>query len=363
MLTAIPATLMRGGTSKGAYFDARDLPSDAATRDRVLLAVMGSPDRRQIDGVGGAHPLTSKVAVISEATRDDADIDYLFLQVAVDKAEVSDAQNCGNILAGVGPWAIENGYVSAVSPVTTVRIHMVNTCGIAVAHVPTPGGRVEYGGDARIDGVPGTAAAMPLDFLDIEGSSCGALLPTGQLVDRVEGVEVTCIDNGMPVVILRAADFGLTGQESPAAIESDTGIKAQVERIRLMLGPKMNLGDVAHKTVPKMTLVSPPVSGGIIATRTFIPHRVHEAIGVLGAVSVATACVLPESVAAQIAGPTVRAGAVRLDVEHPTGFFTVELDLESDGDTVTIKRSALLRTARKLMRGQVFIPGAVWSGR
>jgi 4-oxalomesaconate tautomerase len=355
--------LMRGGTSKGAYFDAVDLPGDAATRDRVLLAVMGSPDLRQIDGIGGGHPLTSKVAVISKATRDDADVDYLFLQVAVDKAEVSDAQNCGNILAGVGPWAIENGYVSATDPVTSVRIHMVNTGGLAVAHVPTPGGRVEYRGDACIDGVPGSAAAMPLDFLNIAGSSCGGLLPTGQIVDHIEGVEVTCIDNGMPVVILKAADFGISGEESPSAIESDAAIKTRVERIRLALGPMMNLDDVARKTVPKMTLVSPPVSGGVIATRTFIPHRVHEAIGVLGAVSVATACVMPGSVAAQIAGPMPQTGPVRLDVEHPTGFFTVELDLEPDGDTVAIKRSALLRTARKLMRGEVFIPGAVWSGR
>jgi 4-oxalomesaconate tautomerase len=361
MLTAIPATLMRGGTSKGAYFDARDLPEDPAKRDRVLLAVMGSPDVRQIDGVGGAHPLTSKVAVISAATRDDADVDYLFLQVAVDKAEVSDAQNCGNILAGVGPWAIEHGYVPAEVGVTSVRIHMVNTGGIAVAHVSTPGGEVEYQGDARIDGVPGTAAAIPLDFLDVAGSSCGALLPTGNVVDRVDGLEVTCIDNGMPVVILRAADFGLIGTEAPADIETNAAIKARVERIRLELGPRMNLGDVEKKTVPKMTLVSPPTAGGIISTRTFIPHRVHEAIGVLGAVSVATACVLPGSVAAGIAEGIVSGGPQRLEVEHPTGFFTVDMQIDSADGEIRVQRSALLRTARKLMEGRIFIPAHIWS--
>ena len=359
MLTSIPVTWMRGGTSKGAYFDVTDLPEDPAARDLTLMAVMGSPDMRQIDGLGGAHPLTSKVAVISAATRDDADVDYLFLQVAVDRPEVSDAQNCGNILAGVGPWAIEHGYVRAADGTTPVRIHMVNSGGIAVAHVPTPGGAVEYEGDARIDGVPGTAAPIPLDFLNVAGSSCGALLPTGNVVDTVDGLDVTCIDNGMPVVVLRGTDFGITGAESPAQIESDAEIRARVERIRLELGPRMGLGDVARKTVPKMTLVSPPFAGGVVSTRTFIPHRVHEAIGVLGAVSVATACVLPGSVAASVAVTTGAAGPQRLDVEHPTGFFTVDLDIEIDGDSISVKRSALLRTARKLMEGHVFIPGAV----
>jgi len=228
VLKAIPCTLMRGGTSKGAYFHVRDLPAERALRDRVLLAVMGSPDARQIDGVGGAHPLTSKVAVIGPATRPDADVDYLFLQVVVDKAEVSDAQNCGNILAGVGPWAIENGLVSASGLTTPVRIHMVNTASIAVAHVPTPGGAVEYEGDARIDGVPGTAAAIDIDFLDVAGSSCGSLFPTGAVLDRVNGVEVTCIDNGMPVVVIRAADLGRTGYETRDALNADAELKARI---------------------------------------------------------------------------------------------------------------------------------------
>lgn len=360
-MRAIPATLMRGGTSKGLYFDVRDLPAERTARDRVLLAAMGSPDVRQIDGVGGAHPLTSKVAVIGPATRPDADIDYLFLQVVVDRAEVSDSQNCGNILAGVGPWAVENGYVRAVGEVTPVRIHMVNTASVAVVLVPTPRGQVEYEGDARIDGVPGTAAAISIDFLDLAGSSCGALFPTGHVIDTVDGLEVTCIDNGMPVVVLRAADFGLTGAESPEEIEANASVRQRVERIRLELGPRMNLGDVSRKTVPKMSLVSPGRHGGVLGTRTFIPHRVHDAIGVLGVVSVATACVTPGSVAAKVAGVQAANGTQRLDIEHPTGFFTVEMDVTLQGDELRVNRSALLRTARKLMRGEVFVPSKAWS--
>lgn len=362
MLRAIPCTLMRGGTSKGLYFHARDLPADAKTRDAVLLAAMGSPDVRQIDGVGGAHPLTSKVAVLNASEHDDADIDYLFLQVVVDKADVSDSQNCGNILAGVGPWAIENGLVQARAGVTRVRIHMVNSESLAVAHVPTPNGQVEYEGDARIDGVPGTAAPIPIDFLDVAGSSCGALLPTGNVCDRIDEFDVTCIDNGMPVVILRAADFGKTGLESPSDLEKDADLKRRVEAIRLVLGPRMNLGDVTKKTVPKMTLISPPRSGGAVSTRTFIPHRVHEAIGVLGAVSVATACALPGSVADDMAQLDSAPGPKRIEIEHPTGFFTVDMDVTMTPTGPQVARAALLRTARKLMQGQVFVPSRMWSG-
>jgi 4-oxalomesaconate tautomerase len=360
-MRAIPSTLMRGGTSKGLYFHAKDLPQSAPARDRALLAAMGSPDPRQIDGVGGAHPLTSKVAIIGPSKRADADVDYLFLQVVVDKAEVSDSQNCGNILAGVGPWSIEHGLVRIAGESTPVRIHMLNTGSIAVAHVPTPHGTVEYEGDARIDGVPGSAAAIPIDFLDVAGSSCGSLFPTGSHLDRIAGLEVTCIDNGMPVVLMRAADLGKRGDESPQALEGDAALKARIEEIRLALGPRMNLGEVGKKTVPKMCLVSSARHGGTIHTRTFIPHRVHEAIGVLGAVSVATACVTSGSVAAQVAGLTPHSGSQRLEIEHPTGFFTVEMDVTVDGTDVTVNRSALLRTARKLMQGEVFVPASVWS--
>lgn len=359
MLTGIPCTLMRGGTSKGLYFHANDLPGERALRDRVLLAAMGSPDARQIDGVGGAHPLTSKVAVISRSTHANADVDYLFLQVVVDRAEVSDSQNCGNILAGVGPWAIENGLVPVAGPATPVRIHMVNTGSTAVAHVPTPQGAVEYEGATRIDGVPGTAAPIAIEFLDVAGSSCGALLPTGNVIDTLDGVELTCIDNGMPVIIVRAADLGVSGAETPSQLEANAALVAKVEDIRLRMGPRMNLGDVARKTVPKVCLVSSPRHGGSIATATFIPHRVHEAIGVLGAVSVATACVLPGSVASKLARRD-ESGGRRIEVEHPTGFFTVDVEVEV-AQSIVVRRATLLRTARKLMRGDVFVPGAIWS--
>ncbi len=355
MQTAIPAMMMRGGTSKGLYFLRTDLPGDVTARDALLLAAMGSPDPRQIDGAGGAHPLTSKVAVVAKSDDAAADVDYLFLQVVVDKAVVSDGQNCGNILAGVGPFAIERGLVPAQDGETRVRIRMLNTGAMAIATVQTPGGQVTYDGDAAIDGVPGTAAPVMIDFADVAGSSCGALLPTGNAVDVIEGIAATLVDNGMPVVILSAAEFGLSGDESPAELEADNTLKTRLEKIRFAAGQWMNLGDVREKTVPKMTLVAPPRHGGAIGTRTFIPHRVHEAIGVLGAASVAAACRIPGSVANAIASGS-SAGA--LDIEHPTGRFTVDIDLQQDGERLQVNRSLLLRTARKLMDGHVYVPGA-----
>jgi 4-oxalomesaconate tautomerase len=359
MLRGIPCAVYRGGTSKGLYFLKSDLPADPATRDAVLLTAMGSPDARQIDGMGGAHPLTSKVAVVSASTRADADVDYLFLQIFPDKAIVTDQQNCGNILAGVGPFAIESGLVAARDGVTCVRIHMLNTNSLAVAHVQTPGGVVDYDGEARIDGVPGTAAPIPTDFLDVAGASCGALLPTGHAQDVIEGVAVTLIDNGMPVIVIRAEDLGKTGYESPVELEADADIKARIEAIRLTAGRLMNLGDVTDKSVPKISLIAPARNGGTVSTRTFIPHRVHEAIGVFGAVSVATACVLKGSVAYGFLARAM-SGPVDLEIEHPTGFFTVSMEVEGEGADLVIQRSALLRTARKLMTGEVFISDKVW---
>ena len=338
---------MRGGTSKGGYFLAEDLPAD---RDTFLLRIMGSPDTRQIDGMGGGDPLTSKVAVVKRSEREGIDVDYLFLQVFVDQAIVTDAQNCGNILAGVGPFAVERGLVKPRDGETPVTIYMENTGQVAVARVQTPGGVVRYDGDARIDGVPGSAAAVPLEFRDTAGSSCGALLPTGKAVNTVEGTQVTMIDNGMPVVLLRAADLGLAGTEPPEVLEADRDLRARLEAIRLVCGPLMNLGDVREKTVPKMTLVSAPQNGGAIATRSFIPHRCHKAIGVLGAVSVATACLIPGTVAYDLAARG-QGDERRLSVEHPTGEMTVLARLGPDGG---VAGAAILRTARKLMDGEVF---------
>ncbi|MCC5989770.1 MAG: 4-oxalomesaconate tautomerase [Pararhodobacter sp.] len=343
----IPCLWMRGGTSKGAYFLAGDLPADPSARDALLLRVMGSPDPRQIDGIGGGDPLSSKVAILAPSSRADADIDYLFLQVFTDRALVSDAQPCGNILAGVGPAAIERGLVAARDSTTTVRIHMLNTGEIALAEIRTPGGRVSYEGEARIDGVPGSHAPVALMFEKIAGAMCGAMLPTGRAVDVIDGFSCTLIDNGMPVVVLRAEDFGLSGQESPAEIEAMQDLKKRIEAIRLRAGAMMNLGDVSAASVPKMTLVSAPRSGGAIATRSLIPHRVHAGIGVLAAVSTATACTLPESPAAGLARLPADG---RFLIEHPGG--VAEVLLRIDGGKVIA--AGTLRTARKLFDGRVF---------
>jgi len=341
---------LRGGTSKGGYFLKGDLPADTAARDAFLLRVMGSPDPRQIDGMGGADPLTSKVAVVSRSDRPGIDVDYLFLQVFVDQAIVTDAQNCGNILAGVGPFAIERGLVAATGDETRVTIFMENTGQVAVATVQTPGGVPTYAGDAAIDGVPGTHAPVPLEFRDTAGSSCGALLPSGNVVDRINGVAVTLIDNGMPCVVMQAEELGITGYEDRDWLDNATDLKARIEAIRLIAGPLMNLGDVADKSVPKMMLVACPRHGGAVTVRSFIPHRAHATIGVLGAVSVATACLLPGSPAAAVA--TVPAGARKtLSVEHPTGEMSCVLETDAAGAVVS---AALLRTARKLMDGVVF---------
>ena len=350
MSDGIRCMWMRGGTSKGGYFLADDLPTDMEERNAVLLRIMGSPDVRQIDGMGGADPLTSKVAVVRASQRPDVDVDYLFLQVFVDRPIVADAQNCGNILAGVGPFAIERGLVEAQEGETTVSIFMENTGQIAVARVATPGKRVSYVGDAKIDGVPGGASPVPVTFKDTAGSSCGALLPTGNAVDVVDGTEVTMIDNGMPCVVLRASDMGITGQESPEDLESNPTLREKLEAIRRACGPKMNLGDVAEKSIPKMTMVSAPSQGGAISTRTFIPHRCHKTIGVLGAVSVATACLTPGSTAFGLANRS-EGHERKLSVEHPTGEMTVVAVVSQDG---AVGEAAILRTARKLMDGEVY---------
>lgn len=360
--TPIRCSVIRGGTSKGLYFHADDLPSDVPTRDAVLLAAMGSPDGREIDGMGGGHPLTSKVAIVRRSRRDDADVDYLFLQVWPDRGEVSDNQNCGNLLAGVGPFALEEGLVEPRDTTTDVRVWMRNTQSLAVVRVETPGRVVRYDGAARIDGVPGTSAPIPIEFLGIAGSTCGRLLPTGHVTDVVEGVRVTCIDNGMPVVCLKADDVGITGYEKPSQIEANQEVCDTVERIRLACGPLMNLGDVTSKTVPKMSLLAPAKNGGVLTTRTFIPKRVHESIGVFGAVSVATACLVPGSVAYEVAGSGASA-ATTLDVEHPCGYFSVSMDVTVVDGHVSVNSAALLRTARLLMRGDVFVPSSVWDGQ
>ena len=355
MQRATPCMLIRGGTSKGAYFLSDDLPTDPAARDAFLLAVMGSPDKRQIDGLGGAHPLTSKVAIVSRSSEPGCDIDFLFAQVGIETAKVDTTPNCGNILAGIGPFAIARGLVTAAGTSTTVRVRTLNTGTIADLVLETADGQANADGDARIDGVPGTSAPIKISFLDTEGSVCGALLPTGNAVDIVDGVEVTLIDNGMPVIVLRAADVGRSGYEPREVLDKDTELKARLERIRLAAGPLMNLGDVSAKVVPKIALVAPPREGGAIATRSFIPHECHASIGVFAAVTVATAAALPGSPAASVVA--MPAGRERsISVEHPTGEFTVHLTMGGTSEHPAVERAGLLRTARILMEGMAFVP-------
>lgn len=349
MSDGIPCVWMRGGTSKGGLFLAADLPTDIIQRDQLLLEIMGSPDNRQIDGMGGADPLTSKVGIVKRSSHPDCDVDYLFLQVFVDQAIVTDSQNCGNILAAVGPFAIEQGLVPAKGDVTQVSVLMENTDQIAVLQVQTPNGKVTYKGTSAIDGVPGTSSPVTCEFKETAGSTCGALYPSGNLTDFIDGVDVTLIDNGMPVVILNASDFGVSGTESRDELDGNTELKIRLESIRLQAGPLMNLGDVTEKSVPKMSLVCKPKDGGCIATRTFIPHRCHASIGVLGAVSVATAAITSGTVAYPLA--QIPDGDQKtLPVEHPTGEMTVVAYMEGD----ELGSAALLRTARKLFEGTVY---------
>ncbi len=361
MQTPIKTLFMRGGTSRGPFFREADLPADIASRDRVLLAVMGSPDKRQIDGLGGANPLTSKVGIVRPSQTAGVDLDFLFAQLQPEKDSVDTTPNCGNMLAAVVPFALETGMVAAQGETTTLRVLTLNTGMQCDITVETPGGRVNYAGAAHIDGVPGSSAPITINFLDTAGSVCSGLLPTGRVRDTIDGIEVTCIDNGMPLVILRAADVGCSGYESVAELNADAPLKARIERLRLACGEAMGLGDVSAKNYPKMTLVAPPQAGGSIATRSFIPHVCHDAIGVLAAVTVGTACVLDGSVTAGIA--VVPAGhSKKISVEHPTGEFSVELELDPENPQ-NVRRAALLRTARLIMRGEVMVPAEVWPGK
>lgn len=348
----IPCLYLRGGTSKGAFFLASDLPEDTVERDNLLLRIMGTPDPRQIDGLGGAHPLTSKVAVISPSADNGADVDYLFLQLGVDTAFVTDRQNCGNILAGVGPFAVERGLVDAGEEQTDVRIRMVNTNSIATARFATPGGVVDYDGDLAIDGVPGTAGAIKLNFEGTAGSSTGALFPSGKVLDHVAGVDVTCVDNGMPSVLMRAADLGISGSESPEDLEANRELAGRLAGLRVEAAGLMGMGDVQGATVPKLVLLAPPRAGGAISTRSFLPVKVHTSIGVLGALTVGAGVLAEGSVGHDLA--ELPAPGEPLRIEHPTGHFDVDVGVESTGGGFSITRSAALRTARKIFDGRVF---------
>ena len=360
-LSAIPCILMRGGTSRGPFFLESDLPAEPALRDRVLLAAMGSPDLRQIDGLGGAHPLTSKVGIVRKSGTPGVDLDFLFAQLQPDRDTVDLTPNCGNMLAAVLPFALERGLLPIGDGSTTARVLTLNTGMQCNVTLPTPGGRLQYLGEARIDGVPGSAAPISINFLDTAGSVCPGLLPSGRVLDRVQvagdapfAIDATLIDNGMPMVLVRAADLGASGYEPVAELNANEDLRARLEALRLTVGPLMGLGDVRSKSYTKMCLVAAPQAGGAIATRCFIPHVAHEAIGVLAAVTVATACVLDGSVTQGIA--RLPDGLRKtVSVEHPTGEFSVELELDAQ-DPQKVVRAALLRTARPIMRGDVLIP-------
>lgn len=343
---------IRGGSSKGIYFKKEDLPQDETFRDEIILSIVGR-EKRQIDGLGGANPLTSKVAIVNKSTKENVDIDYLFVQVVVGENRVDSSPNCGNILAGVGVFAIENNLVETTSPTTSIKVNMINSNNICELIMQTPNGKLIYEGNAKIDGVEGTSAPIICNYMDVAGSVCGSLFPTGKKTDVVNGIELTCIDNGMPVVLINAKQFGKTGYETCEELSNDKDFKEKLEAIRLKVGTMMNLGDVTNKVVPKMSIVSPAKNGGNINTRTFIPHNCHAAIGVLGAVSVASACLYEECITSEIT--TIKKDkSVKISVEHPSGEFSVELTCQEENSEISIKKAGLLRTARLLSKGVAY---------
>ncbi|MBK4216843.1 4-oxalomesaconate tautomerase [Paracoccus caeni] len=345
-LIPIPCVMMRGGTSKGPFFLATDLPADPVERDRLLLSVMGSGHPLQIDGIGGGNPVTSKVAIIGPGTVPGADVDYLFAQVRVDQNLVDTSPNCGNMLAAVAPFAIEAGLVVPTGERTRVRIHNVNTSKMIEAVLNTPNGKVCYLGEARIDGVPGNAAPISLSFLDAAGARTGKLMPTGRPVDRIDGIDVTCIDCAMPMIILAAADMGVTGTETVAALNGNAEMLARLEALRRKAGAAMGMGDVSGLVIPKPVLFSAPHHGGNFAVRYFMPHECHPSLATTGAVGIATAAITPGTVLARQFGTPALPAII--GIEHPGGQLSVDIE-ERDGQIV----AGIIRTARRLFEGHV----------
>lgn len=348
------------GTSKGVFVQAQDLPLERGLRDQYLLAMMGSPDPRQIDGLGGAHSLTSKVGIVSKSEEFTSDITFLFAQLQPDSSLVDTEPNCGNMLAAVVPFALEMGMLTTNSDKSTFRVLTKNTGMISEITVETPDGVINYEGESKIDGVPGSSAPIYIKFLETEGSLCGSLFPTGRqqdtfLIDQDREIRVTCIDNGMPMVLISAIDFGLTGYESVAEYNDNTALKHEINQLRVLAGREMGLGDVTDKNYPKMCLIAPAIQGGAIHTRCYIPHTCHEAIGVLAAVTVATACIYPNSVAYSLATLPSTESSTILSIEHPSGEFSVALEIETTTEGLKVIGASLLRTARLLMKGDVYL--------
>ena len=359
--TAIPCVMMRGGTSRGPYFLMEDIPKDPDTRDAMLLAVMGSPHPFQVDGIGGTETVTSKVAMVGPSSVEGCDVDYFFAQVSVDEAIVDTSPTCGNMLSGVGPFAIESGLVKAQDGETSVRIYSVNTQATTDAVVQTPGGVVEYEGDTAIDGVPGTGAPILLKFLKADGSVTGSLLPTGKAMEQIDGIDVTCIDVAMPMVIMRAADMGITGYETKAELDANTDLIARFEKIRMEAGRRMGLGDVTGKVVPKVGLISAPRNGGTITSRYFVPTNCHPTHAVTGGICVATCCVMNGTVADGLS-VVKQTAEERIIIEHPSGELHVELGVDGHDTDMKFAFGGILRTARPLFEGNILVPASVWNG-
>ena len=358
--TAIPYLFMRGGTSRGPYFNRGDLPTDREHLADVLVAVLGSGHPLNIDGIGGGAAVTTKVAMLSRSEVPGVDVDYFFAQVSVEDRLVDFKPTCGNILVGVGPAAIEMGLTTATEGETVVNIRAVNTGALVTAVVQTPDCVVSYEGTERIDGVPGTAAPVALKFRDVVGSVTGALLPTGHLRDRFEGIEVSCIDVAMPIVVARATDFGLTGYESPAELDENRAFLDRMEAVRRAAGQAMGMGDVATSVTPKFAILAPPREGGTMAARYFMPWRTHPTMAVTGAQCLSACALLPGTVAEGLARcPDGQAVTVRL--EHGSGTIDVMVECERDGE-FALHSAGLVRTARKLAAGHVFVPPSIWAG-
>jgi 2-methylaconitate cis-trans-isomerase PrpF len=362
MLTDIPCLLMRGGTSKGPYFLARDLPNDPGTRDRVLLAVMGSPHIRQVDGIGGADSLTSKTVIVSRSSRPGIDLEYLFAQVAVGKEAVDVAPNCGNMLAGVAPFAIHRGLITPGDPTTSVKLLNINTGKVIEALLQTPRGEVTYDGDTRIDGVPGTGAPIVLNFLDAAGAKTGRLLPTGRPLDIIDGIEVSCVDLSSPLVFVAAGSLGKTGHETKPELDGDPELLRRLESIRCRASLLMGLGDPTGKVLPKIALVAPPHAGGDIASRYFVPWNCHSAYAVTGALCLGAAATIPDTVAHGVARRK-RENPSAIVIEHPSGRLETLMQTRSvPGSTIPeFERAGIVRTARPLLSGVVHIPPEVWN--
>jgi len=361
MLIPIPCVVMRGGTSKGPFFLHSDLPQDETRRNQVLLAVMGSPDRRQIDGLGGGDSLSSKVVMVSASCRPGIDVEYLFAQVSVDNASVDTSPNCGNMLAGVAPFALEHGLVAADKPHTSVRIYNQNTGKVVEAVVQTPGGKVNYEGDVHIDGVPGSGAPILLNFMDAAGAKTGKLMPTGQAIDVIDGVEVSCVDFSSPIVFIAATALGKSGYESKAELDEDNALLARIEALRRQAALRMGMGDVTDKVLPKVVLLAPPAAGGQICSRYFVPWNCHAAHAVTGALCVAAACHIPGTLAHRLA-QLDPATPQQVTIEHPSGQLQTQVcqeGLDAEG-WPHINKAGVVRTARPLVAGVTYVPGHLW---